>query len=187
MFATNGRFYTLGGDKLPSGRGHGEPVRLMVDLPNDQDIVALFVHRPGEKVLVASSDGRGFVVPEDDVIAQTKNGKQALNVGKEVEAQACAPVTGDTVAVVGDNRKIILFPLDELPEMSRGRGVKLQSYKDGGLSDVTTFTLKEGLPWKTGAGVRTETDIKAYIGKRSQAGRVAMRGFPRNSRFGNYE
>jgi len=187
VFATNGRFYTLGGDKLPSGRGHGEPVRLMVDLPNDQEIVTLFVHRPGEKVLVASSDGRGFVVPEDDVIAQTKNGKQALNVGKEVEAQACAPVTGDTVAVVGDNRKIILFPLDELPEMSRGRGVKLQSYKDGGLSDVTTFTLKEGLPWKTGAGVRTETDIKAYIGKRSQAGRVAMRGFPRNSRFGNYE
>jgi len=187
VFATNGRFYTLGGDKLPSGRGHGEPVRMMVDLPNDQDIVALFVHRPGEKVLVASSDGRGFVVPEDDVIAQTKNGKQSLNVGKDVEAQACAPVTGDTVAVVGENRKIILFPLNELPEMSRGRGVKLQSYKDGGLADVTTFTLKEGLLWKTGAGVRTETDIKAYIGKRSQAGRVAMRGFPRNSRFGNYE
>ena len=187
VFATNGRFYTLGGDKLPSGRGHGEPVRLMVDLPNDQDIVAVFVHRPGEKVLVASSDGRGFIVPENDVIAHTKNGKQALNVGKGVEAQACAAVVGDMVAVVGENRKIILFPLDELPEMSRGRGVKLQSYKDGGLSDVTTFVLKEGLPWKTGAGVRTESDIKAYIGKRSQAGRVAMRGFPRNSRFGNYE
>jgi topoisomerase-4 subunit A len=187
MFSTNGRFYTLGGDKLPSGRGHGEPVRLMIDLPNDQDIVALFVHRPGEKVLVASSDGRGFVVSEDDLIAHTKNGKQALNVGKGVEAHACAPVVGDTVAVVGENRKIILFPLGELPEMSRGRGVKLQSYKDGGLSDVTTFTLKEGLPWKTGAGVRTDTDIKAYVGKRSQAGRIAMRGFPRNGRFGNYE
>jgi topoisomerase IV subunit A len=187
VFATNGRFYTLGGDKLPSGRGHDEPVRLMVDLPNDQDIVAVFVHRPGEKVLVASSDGRGFIVPENDVIAQTKNGKQALNVVKGVEAQACAPVVGDTVAVVGENRKIILVPLDELPEMSRGRGVKLQSYKDGGLSDVTTFVLKGGLPWKTGAGVRTESDIKAYIGKRSQAGRIAMRGFPRNSRFGNYE
>ena len=187
MFSTNGRFYTLGGDKLPSGRGHGEPVRLMIDLPNDQDIVALFVHRPGEKVLVASSDGRGFIVSEDDLIAHTKNGKQALNVGKGVEAHACAPVVGDTVAVVGENRKIILFALDELPEMSRGRGVKLQSYKDGGLSDVTTFTLKEGLPWKTGAGVRTDTDIKAYVGKRSQAGRIAMRGFPRNGRFGNYE
>ena len=187
MFATNGRFYTLGGDRLPSGRGHGDPVRLMVDLPNDQDIVALFVHRPGEKVLVASSDGRGFVVSEDAVIAQTKNGKQALNVGKGVEAQACAPVSGDMVAVIGENRKIILFPLEELPEMTRGRGVKLQSYKDGGLCDVSTFTLKEGLSWKTGAGVRTETDIKTYIGKRSQSGRVAMRGFPRNGRFGHYE
>ncbi len=187
VFATNGRFYTLAGDKLPGGRGHGEPVRLMIDLPNDQDIVALFVHRPGEKLVVASSDGRGFLVPEDDVIAQTKAGKQVLNVGKGVEAAACAPVRGDSVAVVGENRKIILFGLDELPEMTRGRGVKLQSYKDGGLSDVTTFTRKEGLPWKTGAGVRTETDIKAYFGKRSQAGRLAMRGFPRNSRFGNYD
>lgn len=187
VFATNGRFYTLAGDRLPGGRGHGEPVRLIVDLPNDQDIVALFVHRPGAKVLVASSDGRGFVVTEDDVIAQTKNGKQALNVGKDGEAAACAPVGGDTVAVVGENRKIILFSLSELPEMSRGRGVKLQSYRDGGLADVSTFTLKEGLTWKTGAGVRTDTDIKSYIGKRAQAGRMAMRGFPRNNRFGNYE
>ena len=187
MFATNGRFYTLSGAKLPGGRGHGEPVRLMVDLPNDQDIVALFVHRPGEKVVVASSDGRGFIVAEDDVIAQTKNGKQVLNVGKGAEAQACAPVRGDSIAVVGENRKIVIFPLSELPEMGRGRGVKLQSYKDGGLADVTTFILKEGLPWKTGVGVRKEADIKAYIGKRSQAGRIAMRGFPRNNSFGNYE
>ncbi|MEX2455358.1 MAG: DNA topoisomerase IV subunit A [Rhodospirillaceae bacterium] len=187
MFATNGRFYTLAGDRLPGGRGHGEPVRLMIDLPNDQDIVALFVHRPGERIVVASSDGRGFIVPEDDVIAQTKNGKQVLNVGKGVEAVACAPVRGDSVAAVGENRKIIVFPLDELPEMTRGRGVKLQSYKDGGLSDVTTFTLKDGLRWKTGAGVRTETDLESYVGKRAQAGRLAMRGFPRNSRFGNYD
>ena len=187
MFATNGRFYTLAADRLPGGRGHGEPVRLMTDLPNDQDIVALFVHRPGEKVLVASSDGRGFVVAENDVVAHTKNGKQVLNVGKGVEAAACAPVRGDSVAVIGENRKIILFPLDELPEMSRGRGVKLQSYKDGTLCDVTTFARSEGLPWKTGAGVRHETDLKGYFGKRAQAGRLVMRGFPRNGRFGNYE
>jgi topoisomerase-4 subunit A len=187
VFATNGRFYTLGEGKLPGGRGHGDPIRLIVDLPNDQDIIALFVYREGEKVLVASSDGRGFIVAEDVLIAQTKNGKQALNVGEDVEAQACAPVRGDTVAVVGENRKIICFSLDELPEMSRGRGVKMQSYKDGGLSDVTTFALKEGLTWKTGAGVRVETEIKTFMGKRSQAGRAAMRGFPRNGRFGNYE
>ena len=187
LFATNGRFYTIGGDRLPSGRGHGEPVRLMVDLANDQEIVALFVHRPGERVLVASSDGRGFIVPENDVIAQTRNGKQVLNLATGIEAQACGRVVGDMVAVVGENRKIIMFSLDELPEMTRGRGVKLQSYKDGGLRDVSTFSLKEGLTWKTGAGVRTETDIKSYIGKRSQAGRVAMRGFPRNGRFGHYE
>ena len=159
----------------------------MIDLPNDQDIVALFVHRPNEKVVVASSDGKGFVVSEDDVVAHTKNGKQVLNLGKGAEAQACAPVAGDTLAAVGENRKIVIFPLRDLPEMTRGRGVKLQSYKDGGLADVTTFILSDGLSWKTGVGVRTETDIEAYIGKRSQAGRIAMRGFPRNNRFGNYE
>ena len=159
----------------------------MIDLPNDQDIVALFVHRPNEKVVVASSDGKGFVVSEDDVVAHTKNGKQVLNLGKGAEAQACAPVAGDTLAAVGENRKIVIFPLGDLPEMTRGRGVKLQSYKDGGLADVTTFILSDGLPWKTGVGVRTETDIEAFIGKRSQAGRIAMRGFPRNNRFGNYE
>ena len=187
IFATNGRFYTLSANKLPGGRGHGDPVRLMIDLPNDQDIVALFVHRPNERVVVASSDGKGFVVSEDDVVAHTKNGKQVLNLGKGAEAQACAPVAGDTLAAVGENRKIVIFPLRDLPEMTRGRGVKLQSYKDGGLADVTTFILSDGLSWKTGVGVRTETDIEAYIGKRSQAGRIAMRGFPRNNRFGNYE
>ena len=186
VFATNGRFYTLAADRLPGARGHGEPVRLMVDLPNDQDIVALFVHRSGERLIVASADGRGFVVSEDDVVAQTRNGKQVLHLGKQGEAAACAPVRGDTVAVVGENRKIIAFPLSELPEMSRGRGVKMQSYRDGGLSDVTTFELKQGLPWKTGAGTRTESALEGYLGRRGQAGRIAMRGFPRSNRFGNY-
>ena len=186
IFATNGRFYTLGADRLPGARGHGEPLRLMVDLPNDQDVVALFVHRPGQRLVVASADGRGFVVSEDDVVAQTRNGKQVLNLGTQAEAAACAPVRGDAVAVIGENRKILAFPLSELPEMSRGRGVKMQSYRDGGLSDVTTFDLKKGLSWKTGAGIRTETGLEGYLGRRGQAGRAAMRGFPRSNRFGNY-
>lgn len=184
VFATNGRFYTLGVDKLPGGRGFGEPLRLMMGLPNDQDIVGLLVHEPGRRLLVASSDGRGFVVPEDEVIAQTKNGKQVLNLGEGQEAAVCSPVSGDHVAVIGENRKLILFPLDELPEMTRGRGVILQKYKDGGLSDAKTFTLAEGLTWMAGAGrVRTETELTAWLGKRSQAGRLPPNGFARSNKF----
>ena len=185
-FGTDGRFYTLDAGRLPGGRGYGEALRLMIDLPDGQDIVALFVHRPGGKLLVASQDGRGFVVAEDGVVAPRRAGKQVLNAG-DGEAAACAPVRGDMVAVVGENRRLIVFPLSELPEMTRGRGVKLQSYRDGGLSDVTTFARDDGLPWRTGAGVRREKVPPEYLGKRAQAGRVAMRGFPRNNRFGNYE
>lgn len=183
MLATNGRFYTLGCDKLPSGRGHGEPVRLMVDMKNDHDVVGLFKHVSGRRLIVASSDGRGFIVPEDDVIAQTRNGKLVLNVSGDSEARACSLAEGDTVAVVGENHKLILFPLEELPEMNRGRGVKLQSYKDGGLADVKAFTMAEGLSWKSGDRTRTETDLIAWVGKRSQAGRLAPKGFPRSNRF----
>ena len=147
VFATNGRFYTLGCDKLPGGRGNGEPIRLMLDLGNDQEIVAMFVHDPERKLLVVSSDGRGFIVPEAQVAAQTRSGKQVLNVSGDVEAAVCRPVVGDHLAVVGDNHKLILFPLDELPEMNRGRGVVLQKYKDGGLSDAMPFTLADGLTW----------------------------------------
>jgi topoisomerase-4 subunit A len=184
VFATNGRFYTLGVDRLPGGRGHGEPVRLMIDLPNDQDIVGLLVHRPGRRLLVASSEGRGFVVPEDDVVAQTRAGKQVLNVSKGGEAAACAVVEGDHVAVIGENRKLILFPIGELPEMSRGRGVILQRYKDGGLADVKTFWKKDGLSWKIGERERTETDLRAWYGKRGQAGRLPPPGFSRTGKFG---
>jgi topoisomerase-4 subunit A len=184
LLGTNGRFYTIGGDKLPGGRGHGEPVRLMIDLGNDHDVVGLFKHVPGRKLLVASSDGRGFVVPEDEVIAQTRTGKQVLNVSGGVEARTCSVVEGDSVAVVGENHKLIIFPLDELPEMTRGRGVKLQSYKDGGLSDAKTFVLDEGLTWKSGDRTRTETDLLAWVGKRAQAGRLAPKGFPRSNNFG---
>jgi len=184
LFATNGRFYTLGCDKLPGGRGYGDPVRLMLDLGNDVDIVAMTVFQGGRKLLVASSEGRGFIVPEDSVMAQTRNGKQVLNLGAGIEAVTSRIVDGDHVAVVGENRKVIIFPLEELPEMTRGRGVILQRYKSGSLSDAKTFTLAEGLTWQAGSRTRTETDISDWIGKRGQAGRVAPPGFASNNRFG---
>ncbi|MBO0334385.1 DNA topoisomerase IV subunit A [Sneathiella sp. CAU 1612] len=183
LFATNGRFYTIGCDKLPRGRGHGEPVRLMIDLGNDQDIVALFVHKPDRKLLVASSDGRGFVVDENSVIAQTRNGKQVLNVSGDVEAAFCIDVEGDSVAVIGDNRKLNCFALEELAEMTRGRGVTLQRYKDGGLSDIKTFTRDEGLTWKSGERTRTETDLTGWYTRRGNAGRLPPRGFNKSNKF----
>jgi topoisomerase-4 subunit A len=183
LFATNGRFYTLGCDRLPPGRGNGEPVRLMIDLSNDHEILSLRVHEPGRKLVVASSDGRGFIAVEDSVIAQTRTGKQVLNVRGDIEAQVCAPLVGDHVAVVGENRKLLVFAADDLPEMTRGRGVKLQSYRDGGLSDLTTFDLKAGLSWRSGERTRTETDLKTWIGKRAQAGRLPPKGFPRSNKF----
>ncbi len=184
VFGTNGRFYTLGADKLPGGRGHGEPIRLMIDLGNDQEIVALLVHRPGRKLVVAAYDGRGFIVPEEEVVAQTRAGKQVLNVGEGVEAAVCAPVEGDHVAVMGENRKMIIFPVGELPEMTRGRGVILQKYKDGGLSDVKTFNLAEGLTWRLGDKTRTETALQDWVGQRAQSGRLPPQGFPKSNRFG---
>ncbi len=186
VFGTNGRFYTVGVDKLPGGRGHGEPLRLMFELGNDADIVALKVHKPGDKLLVASSDGRGFVVPEDEVVAQTRGGKQVLNVKGDVEAAACAPAVGDHIAVLGKKRKMIVFPLSELPEMSRGRGVKLQGYSGGdSLADVAAFAMADGLTTRTGDRHRTFTadELKDWIGKRAQAGRKVPRGFPAAPRF----
>ncbi|MEE8505066.1 MAG: DNA topoisomerase IV subunit A, partial [Kiloniellales bacterium] len=184
VFATNGRFYTIGVDKLPGGRGFGDPVRLIVDLPNDQDIVDLQVYRAGQKLVVVASDGRGFVVNEDDVLAQTKNGKQVLNVSGDVEAAACARVEGDMVAVIGENRKLLILPLDELSEMSRGRGNIIQRYKDGGLSDITTFKRAEGLSWTMGGGkTRTETQLMDWIGQRGGAGRLPPKGFPKSGKF----
>ena len=183
-FGSNGRFYTIGASTLPGGRGMGEPLRLIVDLPNEAEIVALFIYKPGNKLLVASSAGDGFVVPEDDVIAQTRAGKQVLNVKDDVRAKVCGDVSGDHIACVGENRKVLLFPLDELPEMGRGKGVRLQKYKDGGLSDATTFTLADGLSWLDPAGrTRTETDLGEWTAKRAGAGRMAPRGFPRDNTF----
>ncbi len=183
LFATNGRFYTLAGDKLPGGRGFGEPVRLMIELGNEHAIVSAFVFKAGEQFLLASSAGRGFIVKSDDVFAQTRGGKAALNVSGDEEAAVCARVEGDTVAVIGDNRKLLLFPLKEVPEMARGRGVILQRYKDGGLSDLKTFTYKQGLSWQQGDRTRTETDLKDWKGERAQAGRLPPKGFNKVNKF----
>ena len=184
VFGANGRFYTISASTLPGGRGMGEPLRLLVDLPNEAEILEIMIHKPGRKLLVASSAGDGFIVPEDDVIAQTRSGKQVLNVRGDTRALICKPTFGDTVAVVGENRKVLVFSLDELPEMGRGKGVRLQKYKDGGLSDATTFTMAAGLSWLDPAGrTRTETELSEWHGKRASAGRMAPRGFPRGNRF----
>ncbi|MBL4918411.1 DNA topoisomerase IV subunit A [Szabonella alba] len=184
LVGSNGRFYTLIGANLPGGRGMGEPVRLMVDLPNEAEIVDLRIHRPGERLLVASTEGDGFVVAADEVVAQTRTGKQVLTLRDGVRAALCKTVVGDHVAVVGENRKVLIFPLDELPEMAKGKGVRLQKYKDGGLSDATTFNLASGLSWKDPAGrTRTETELGDWLAKRATAGRMAPRGFPRDNKF----
>ncbi|MEI2688061.1 MAG: DNA topoisomerase IV subunit A [Cypionkella sp.] len=184
LVGANGRFYTLIGVNLPGGRGMGEPVRLMVDLPNDSEIVDLQIFRTGEKLLVASTAGDGFIVPSDEVLAQTRAGKQVLSLGAGVKTALCRKVVGDAIAVVGDNRKVLVFPLAELPEMVRGKGVRLQKYKDGGLSDAVTFALAAGLSWKDPAGrTRTETDLTEWQGARASAGRMAPRGFPRDNKF----
>ena len=183
LFATNGRFYTVSVDRLPGGRGFGEPIRLMVDLPNDQDIVTLMVLKQKAKLLIAASDGRGFIVNGEDVIAQTRGGKQVLNLGEGNEAAVCVPANGDHVAVVGLNRKLIIFPIGELPEMSRGRGVIMQRYNKSSISDAKVFNLSDGLSWKIGDKTRTEMLLTEWIGKRAQSGRIVPKGFAKSRRF----
>jgi topoisomerase-4 subunit A len=185
ILGSNGRVYTLLGANLPGGRGMGEPVRLSIDLPNEAEIVEMLVHRPGARLLVASSDGDGFLVPADELVAQTRAGKGVLTLREGARAMLARYVAGDHVAVVGENRKMLVFALDELPEMARGKGVRLQKYKDGGLSDATTLVLAEGLSWKDPAGrTRHEPDLTEWLAKRATAGRMAPRGFPRDNRFG---
>jgi len=194
IFGVNGRFYTLSAANLPGGRGMGEPVRLMVDLPNDVEIFDMFIHTPDQKLLVASNAGNGFVVNQNDVLAQTRNGKQVLNVGDDV-AKACVPIVGDHVAIMSENRKMLVFPVSELPEMGRGKGVRLQKYHsargkqgvlelDGGLCDVKTFDLEQGLSWPAaGDRTRTEVDMSPWIGKRAGVGKAPPYGFPRDNKF----
>ena len=194
VFGANGRFYTVGAANLPGGRGMGEPLRLMIDLPNDVEIIDFLIHKPGEKLLVASAEGNGFIVPEEEVLAQTRTGKQVLNV-KDTVAKVCRRVAGDHVAVVSESAKLLVFEVGELPEMNRGKGVRIQKYKkaagrqgmlelDGGLSDITTFTWDDGLSWQMGGGkTRTEPDMSDWKAARAGVGKRPPHGFPKNNRF----
>jgi topoisomerase-4 subunit A len=186
LFATNGRFYSLDVAKLPGGRGHGEPIRLFIDMEQDAAIVSMFVNSGGRKFLVASYEGQGFVVNEDDCVGTTRKGKQVLNVEMPNEAKALTTVAGDQVAVIGTNHKMVIFPLDQVPEMARGRGVRLQKYKGAGLSDVATFDQKAGLTWKDSAGREqglSWKDLSDWRGNRADAGRLAH-GLPKSNKFG---
>jgi len=195
VFTTGGKVYTLGVDRLPGGRGHGEPIRIMVDMDNAQDIVSAFVHRPKGRLLVASAAGNGFVVPEADITANTRKGKQVMNVKLPDEAKLClqlpmdeaGDVEADHVAAVGENRKLLVFPLIQIPEMARGKGVRLQKYKDGGIADLRVFKLDEGLTWQDASGrnfTKGKDELVEWMGVRAAAGRLVPKGFPRNGKFG---
>ncbi|MEK1852222.1 MAG: DNA topoisomerase IV subunit A [Phyllobacterium sp.] len=186
VLTTGGKFYTIGANSLPGGRGHGEPIRIIVDMENDQDIVTAFVHNPERKLLLSSHVGNGFIVPEADVIANTRKGKQVMNVKAPDEARHCIPVTGDSVAIIGENRKMLVFPLTEVPELGRGKGVRLQRYKDGGVSDIRVFTLEQGLTWQDASGrsfTRGKLELLEWTGPRATAGRMVPKGFPRSGKF----
>jgi len=186
VLAGDGKVFTLEAAKLPGGRGAGEPIRLMADIDEGADIVAVWRYEPGEKMLVASSDGRGFVVGEDEMLSSTRKGRAVVNVAAPARARLATPAAGDHVAVIGENRKLLVFPLAQLPQMARGKGVRLQRYKDGGLSDARVFALRDGMTWRDSAG-RTFTvgraELKPWIGNRAEAGRLPPKGFPRNNCF----
>ena len=183
LFADNGRFYTLGADKLPGGRGFGEPIRLLVDLPNDVEIVALTPFREEQELLLVSDAGRGFRVKAGEVIAQTRSGKQVLNVGAGSKAVRCMVISGDHIALLGGERKLLVFPVDEVPVMNKGQGVILQKYREGGFMDVTSFNFEGGLSWKLGERTRTEADMRPWLGRRGHVGRTPPFGFPTTNRF----
>ncbi|MBX4858616.1 DNA topoisomerase IV subunit A [Rhizobium sophorae] len=186
IVTTGGKAFTLGGDKLPGGRGHGEPLRIIVDMDNDQAVLTAFVHDPSRKQLIVSTAGNGFVVPEAELVANTRKGKQIMNVGLPEETQLLVPVSGDHVAVVGENRKLLVFPLAQVPEMSRGKGVRLQRYKDGGISDVRCFAISDGLVWEDSAGrtfTKNKDELAEWLADRATAGRTVPKGFPRSGKF----
>uniref|UniRef100_UPI003F9A010D DNA gyrase C-terminal beta-propeller domain-containing protein n=1 Tax=Rhodoblastus sp. TaxID=1962975 RepID=UPI003F9A010D len=187
VLATDGKIFTLDAAKLPGGRGAGEPIRLLADIDDGEDVAAVFVHRPGGKMVVAASDGRGFRASQDDMIGNTKKGRMLLNVDPPAKARFIIPVEGDHVAAIGENRKLLCFPLEEIPEMTRGKGVRLQRYRDGGLSDIKTFALADGLGWIDPGGrvfnVAKE-NLTEWLGHRAEAGRLPPKGFPKANRFG---
>ncbi|GES44831.1 DNA topoisomerase 4 subunit A [Rhizobium dioscoreae] len=186
IITTGGKAYTLGGDKLPGGRGHGEPLRIMIDMENDQDVLTAFVHDPQRKQMIASTAGNGFIVAEAELVANTRKGKQIMNVSYPDETKLLVPISGDHVAVVGENRKMVIFPLAQVPEMSRGKGVRLQRYKDGGIADIRCFLIAEGLTWEDSAGrtfTKTKDELVEWLGDRAGAGRAVPKGFPRSGRF----
>ena len=186
VICDNGKVFTLEASKLPGGRGFGDPIRLSIDLEESADFIAAFPYKPGVKLLFASQDGRGFIAPSEDVIANTRKGRQVLNLDEGARCAFALAVAGDHLAVIGENRKLLCFPMAQVPEMSRGKGVRLQKYKDGGISDAKAFDLAEGLTWLSSDG-RTYTvaqpDINEWIGARAEAGRLPPKGFPKNNRF----
>ena len=186
VFATDGRAFTLDASKLPGGRGQGEPIRVMADLGEGEDITAVLPYQAGARMIVAATDGRGFVVSQDDMIGGTRKGRQVLNVDKPAVATIIRPAVGDQVATIGDNRRLLVFPIDQVPEMGRGKGVRLQRFKDGGIADILVFALADGLTW-TDTGGRTFTvklpELRDWIGHRAEAGRLPPKGFPKVNRF----
>jgi topoisomerase IV subunit A len=184
LLATNGKAFTLKAADLPRGRGDGQPVRLLAELTNEDDLTALFVAVEGTKYLIASNTGRGFIVPAAELLAERRTGKQVLNLKPKEEAALCVPADGDHVAIIGQNRRLLVFPLDQIPEMARGSGVILQRYKDGDLSDAKVFRLADGLTWRLGDRVRTEIDLRAWLAERGTSGRLPPNGFPKTPKFG---
>ncbi len=186
FFSTGGKFYTIGADKLPGGRGHGEPLRIMFDIDEGHDIINMFAYKPGQDRLLASDIGNGFIVCEDALIANTKKGKQVLNLSGAAEAKICVPAVGDHIAVIGQNRKMLIFPISQLPKMNRAKGVRLQKYKNGFISDAKIFNIEEGLSWIDSSGrtyIRKKEELYEWMGERAQAGRQPPTGFPKNNKF----
>ncbi len=183
LLDTSGKFFNISGSEIPSGRGFGQPLRLMVDLGNNDNIAAMFVFEPKVSYLIASDSGHGFVVDENHIIAQTRNGRKIMNVADGERVMFCKKIEGDMMAVVGENRKLLIFPMEEVPTMARGRGVALQKYKDGGLADIQIFKREEGFRFARSGGVKTETDLLTWIGHRAQVGKLVPFGFPKNNKF----